>query len=51
MYMQRHGCVDFGKKFATLWQGELFREYESRAEVGAKARKKETGQMVLPGMI
>lgn len=50
MYMQRHGCVDCGKKFATLWQGEFFREYESRAEVRERKRTKDTGQMMLPGM-
>ena len=33
MYMQRHGCTECGKKFATLWQGDFFREYESMAEV------------------
>lgn len=50
MYMQRHGCVDCGRKFATLWQGEFFREYESRAEVKEKKPKKKTMQLSLPGM-
>lgn len=48
MYMQRHGCTECGKKFATLWQGQFFREYDSRAEVKAKKKKKDTGQMMLP---
>ena len=50
LYIQRHGCVDCGQKFATLWQGEFFREYESRAEVRARKQKRDTGQMMLPGM-
>ena len=48
LYIQRHGCVDCGQKFATLWQGEFFREYESRAEVRARKQKRDTGQMMLP---
>lgn len=47
-FQQRWICVECHEKWIWEWEGRFLRTYESR-EV-AKVKKRDTGQMKLPGM-
>jgi transposase-like protein len=46
---QRWICRECNAKWIMEWEGRFFRKYESR-EVAKTMKKKDTGQMALPGM-
>ncbi len=48
-YHQRWICLNCNEKWIWEWEGRLLRTYKSR-DVAKPMKKKDTGQLSLPGM-
>ena len=48
-FHQRWICIECNKKWVMEWEGRFLRTYESR-DVAKQGKRKDTGQMALPGM-